>query len=456
MIKKVLVIMLLFMLPLVSATIQIKKTVIADSIIQEINNTAIINYELTNLGETDDFQFYSTVGARFDPSDYFTINSGETKNIQVKVYLAPDLMQKSYTYSFQYKIQGKKSGVQNDELVLRIFRFNEVFEINSYNIALDAESAIVYFKNLAQYDFPEIRADIHSAFFDFSRNFALAPLEKKEFTIELNREVVKKLVAGDYALTAEVKSGSLAGKTESYFKFIEKSNILSTSSISGIIMRTTKIEKINEGNLPVVVQVKMSKNIISRLFTTFNLEPSSVERTGFFVNYIFQKEVKPDENYTIKATTNWSYPLVLVLLLALIAYLVKYYSSSDLEITKQAHFIKTKGGEFALKVNVIVKSRKYIERIKVIDRLPPMVKLFDKFSSISPSRVDEANKRLEWNLESLQENEERVLSYIIFSKIGVVGRFELPQATGIFERDGKIHETLSNRVFFLTDTPKSI
>ena len=61
MIKKVLVIMLLFMLPLVSATIQIKKTVIADSIIQEINNTAIINYELTNLGETDDFQFYSTV-----------------------------------------------------------------------------------------------------------------------------------------------------------------------------------------------------------------------------------------------------------------------------------------------------------------------------------------------------------------------------------------------------------
>jgi len=44
MIKKVLVIMLLFMLPLVSATIQIKKTVIADSIIQEINNTAIINY----------------------------------------------------------------------------------------------------------------------------------------------------------------------------------------------------------------------------------------------------------------------------------------------------------------------------------------------------------------------------------------------------------------------------
>ena len=365
-------------------------------------------------------------------------------------------MQKSYTYSFQYKIQGKKSGVQNDELVLRIFRFNEVFEINSYNIALDAESAIVYFKNLAQYDFPEIRAYIHSAFFDFSRNFALAPLEKKEFTIELNREVVKKLVAGDYALTAEVKSGSLAGKTESYFKFIEKSNILSTSSISGIIMRTTKIEKINEGNLPVVVQVKMSKNIISRLFTTFNLEPSSVERTGFFVNYIFQKEVKPDENYTIKATTNWSYPLVLVLLLALIAYLVKYYSSSDLEITKQAHFIKTKGGEFALKVNVIVKSRKYIERIKVIDRLPPMVKLFDKFSSISPSRVDEANKRLEWNLESLQENEERVLSYIIFSKIGVVGRFELPQATGIFERDGKIHETLSNRVFFLIDTPKSI
>lgn len=457
MIKKSLVLLLILStLPLVSASLTVEKTILSDSIITEINNTALVNFKLTNTGATDDFKFYSTVGVRFDPSDYFTIESGKTKEFQVKVYVTSELMQDSKTYSFQYKIEGRNSGIQSDEMVLRIFRFKDVFDINSYNIALDADSALVYFRNLANYNFPAVEVTFHSAFFDFTKQFELSPLEKKEFTVELDKTLTKKLVAGDYTLTADVKAIGLSNRFENTFKFIEKSNIISKDSISGIIIRTSSFERKNEGNLPVVVQIKLKKNIITRLFTTFNIEPQKVERSGITINYLFQKEVKPDEDYIVRARTSFVYPLLLLLLIIVIAYLVKFYSSSDLVVKKQAHFVKTKGGEFALKVSVTLKAKKYVEKIKVIDKLPPMVKLHDQFSSIKPSRIDETNRRLEWNLEALQQYEERVFSYIIYSKVGVVGRFELPKATALFESQGKVHETLSNTVFFLTNTPKSV
>jgi hypothetical protein len=58
---------------------------------------------------------------------------------------------------------------------------------------------------------------------------------------------------------------------------------------------------------------------------------------------------------------------------------------------------------------------------------------------------------LEWDIDSLQPEEERIFSYIIYSKVAPIGKFELPTATAIFEKDGKIHEAESNRVFFLTE-----
>ena len=68
-----------------------------------------------------------------------------------------------------------------------------------------------------------------------------------------------------------------------------------------------------------------------------------------------------------------------------------------------------------------------------------------------PTRFDEKNRRIEWNFEKLEAGESRVLSYIIYSKIGVLGKFALPSATAIYEREGKIKESESNRAFFVAE-----
>ena len=69
-------------------------------------------------------------------------------------------------------------------------------------------------------------------------------------------------------------------------------------------------------------------------------------------------------------------------------------------------------------------------------------------------KIDMKNRRLEWNVESLNKGEERIFTYIIYSKIGVVGRFELPSTRAVYEKEGKVKNTESNRSFFINE-PKN-
>jgi len=99
-------------------------------------------------------------------------------------------------------------------------------------------------------------------------------------------------------------------------------------------------------------------------------------------------------------------------------------------------------------------TKKYIERVSIVDKLPALTKIYEKFGREQPTRIDEKNKRIEWVFEKLEENEIRVLSYILYSKIGMVGKFALPPTTSIYEREGKIKETKSNNAYFVSEQKK--
>jgi len=120
-------------------------------------------------------------------------------------------------------------------------------------------------------------------------------------------------------------------------------------------------------------------------------------------------------------------------------------------LKKKVTFVRAKGGEFALKVSLFVHAKKYIEKVQIIDRLPALVKIYEKFGGEIPSKVEEDKRRLEWNFEKLEAGEIRVISYIVYSKVGVLGKFALPSATAIFQRDGVIKNEESNRAFFMAE-----
>ena len=83
-----------------------------------------------------------------------------------------------------------------------------------------------------------------------------------------------------------------------------------------------------------------------------------------------------------------------------------------------------------------------------------MTQLYEKFG-IRPDHIDHATRRLLWRIPKLNAGEERIYSYVIYSKVRVIGRFELPAAMASFKHAVETHQVVSNRTFFVAETSGS-
>ena len=441
----------LFIVPLASAiNLKIEGKSSNEVMIANIDEPATFDIEITNLGLDDSLQFYNLLGFNMAPKGTVNIKSGETQRIKVLIYPRPDLNFKGF-YTFKYFIRGKDSSEITQKITVKIMDLEEIFEVGSEELNPPSNSMRVYIKNKVNFNFEEAVATFSSPFFEFDEKFSLAPYEKKTFDVKLNKEDFKKLMAGFYTLKAEITVDNKNVDVEGVIKFAEKDIVTTTKKDYGLIISTKIIEKKNEGNTIAKSETAIKKNIISRLFTNFSPEPNIVERDGFSVYYTWNNEINPGETLKITTKTNWLFPFLTILFIIAIVMLAKLYSKTNLVLRKKVSFVRAKGGEFALKVSIIVDSKKYIERISVVDRIPQLVKIYERFGGEKPARIDEKNKKIEWNFEKLEAGEIRVLSYIIYSKVGVLGKFALPSAKAIYEREGEVQEAESNRAFFISE-----
>jgi len=456
MMKKILISFLitLLILPLVLAiNIDVNSQEKEVVMVPELNKPVILNLKITNNGPSDSFQFYNLLGFVMSPTEKISITSGETKEIQLKIYPREEFNYKGF-YTFQYSIRGQDSTETKEEVMIKIIDLEDAFEIGSGEVDSESNSISIYIHNKENFDFGEISTKFSSAFFNMEEKFILGPSERKYFTIQLNKEDFKKLMAGFYTLNAEISVEDKKTKIEGVIKFVEKDIVKTKAEEYGLIINTKITEKINEGNVIANVEINMEKNIISRLFTTFSPEPDIVERNGLVVQYSWSKELKPGESLRVVVKTNWLFPFIVILLIVAIVILTKQYSKTNLVLRKRVSFVNAKGGEFALKVSILVNAKAYIEKVNIMDRLPPLVKLYHRFGPEAPSKIDEKTKRIQWNFEKLEAGETRILSYIIYSKVGVLGRFALPSTIGIYEKEGETHESESNKTFFVADQMK--
>jgi hypothetical protein len=434
---------------LVSAKLEITKTVVTESVIPEFKNSAVFILNITNLGDYDTFTVYSLAGVQIAEQNFSLAPFGK-KTITVNVYPEESVLEKEVIYPFVLKIKADKTGeITQEILTVKILTLDKALSVGCDNIYFGDTQAKVYIKNNADVDITNVKARMYSSFFDIEKDFNIASSGKEYFTVTLDKEKIKTLQAGTYAVLADIKVAGNDAKSEGAFKFEEKSILETRESRNGFFINKYTIEKENSGNTPVMTEVTVKKNIISRLFTNFNEEPVSVERNGFFVLYTFNKEVLPGTTFKLVTTTNYVFPFIAIIILLILLRVFLVYNSSQVRIHKQAKFVKTKGGEFALQVSLKVKSDKFVENISLFDKIPYSVKLYKEFKGEAPKKIDEQNKRIEWSIGTLQAGEERVFTYIIFSKVAPFGKFELPPAKAVYERDGRIKEAVSNKVFFI-------
>ncbi len=451
--KSVLIIALaiILILPLTSAlNLKIEQKTDDVAMILGLGMPAMFDLKITNLGTSDNLIFYNFFGSDTLPKGTVPIGSWEIKDVSVGVYPRDDFRQEG-RFKFDIYVKGEDGSQVISPLMINIVQLKDAFAVGAEEFKPDSNNVSVYIKNAVNFNFNKVKATFKSPFFNFEKEFSLAPYEKKSFEITLNKEDFKDIMAGFYTLNVKADVGTKKADIEGTMKFSEKDIVTTSQDDYGVIISTKKIIKTNEGNVISKSSTVLKKNIISRLFTTFSPEPDLVERKGLTVYYTWERELSPGDSLSIVVKTNWLLPLLAILLIITVVILVKQFSRTSLSLKKKVTFVRAKGGEFALKVSVIVNARHYIQRVNVIDRLPMLVKLHERFGGEMPKKVDEKNRRIEWYFDKLQAGESRVISYIIYSKVGVLGKFALPTTTAIYEKDGQVHEAESNHAFFIAE-----
>jgi len=444
---------LLILLPSILAiNLDVQKLSENEVLIADTGKPVSFDLKITNHGAPGNFEFYNLAGFFMSPSTFY-LNSGETKEINLQITPIGKISQRGF-YTIPYYIRAADTSEITNALTFKIVDIKDVFEVGSGDVDPQTQEIEIYIKNLEPVDLGEVQANFSSAFFKVNKVFTIGPRETKRFSVQLSKDDFKNLMAGFYTLNADVVALGKKTSIEGIIRFVEKDILTTTKKDYGFLINTQIIKKTNEGNTIVSSETVIKKNLVSRLFTSFAPTPDIVERSGFTVYYTWDRNILPGESLEIEVKTNWLFPLLLILFVVAIVVLVKKYTGTNLVLMKKVNFVRAKGGEFALKVSVVAQAKKHIDRVNIIDRLPPLVNLHEKFFGEQPTRTDERNRRIEWNFEAMQPGEIRVVSYVIYSKVGVFGKFELPTATAIFEREGVIHEVESNRAFFISEQKK--
>ncbi|MBI5803741.1 hypothetical protein HY450_00690 [Candidatus Pacearchaeota archaeon] len=445
--KKILLsffILILLAVSVTAANLEVEKSGKNPVVIKEINNPAIFQFNIDNKGATDDFEIYSLVGVSMGPKGFFTVPSGKS-TLEVLVFPNSEMKKVDGFFKFEYQLKGKNSGIFKDELVVKVVSLKNVFEITAEPLSPSDSEATIILTNRENTKLENVNIKVDSIFFSDEEELSFEPFEEKELSVPISN--LEGINAGPYLFNVEIKVQGENAENDILIDYLEESGLSVNESKTGFIVRQTTLTKKNVGNVPVVATIGLKKDFISRLFTTSSIPESRVERKGFSVSYFWDEELSPGESLVVISKTNYTFPFIVLVLLVIIIFFVKFYSQKALSLKKRVSLVRTKGGEFALKVNIQVIARKNVKNITITDQIPAMTKVYEKFGR-QPENLDKDKGRLQWKLDSLTAGQERFYTYIVYSKLNVVGRFELPVARAVFEADGKFGNVTSNRAFF--------
>jgi hypothetical protein len=452
-----LVVMLSFVSAQDNSNLQVTKTINSNTVIAELNDSATYTLNIFNKGSEESYELYSYVGVDLTPKGKFIMKKGDnaldvtaTPLPESRVSWLKRKIVESNNFQFEYQLIGKTSGVFKDGLSIRIVPISEAIKVNSKILPKDAEAKITI-TNLENASIPDLTLKMSSLFFSGEKTLSLKPNEEVTMGLPINKEKIAKLKAGSYLIdiTAEINSKTV--EMEGSINYLENESISVSDVSSGWLIVNRKITKTDEGNLPATAIIGMKRNIISRLFTTFNVEPTKVERKGVSVSYTWQKNLNPSESLIVSSRTNYTIPFVIIILIIAIALLAKIYSSTSVVANKRVSFVRTKTGVFALKVTINVKAKKNVSDVKLHDKIPTMARIYEHFVK-TPDHINHSTGTLGWNLGNMSAGEEKVFSYIIYNpKLKVVGRYELPVATLTFNHNSELKTVHSNRAFFLSE-----
>ena len=446
------VIVLLLILPVIRADViafEFNKVVINDVVAKELTIPARFNLTIINHNLYEDyFKVYSLVDLKITPLSPIYINASQQKTSLMGAQPLRWLNEKGM-HSIEYYIKGDRSGATTDTIMIKVLPLSEIlFAETPATISRDDAKIIVNVINKENIDFGETPLTIHNEFFSTTKTITIGPKSSQKIELDLDKEQLKTAKAGEYPLKTTFFLNKEYNYTiDSKVTLQEYTSVTTTESSRLKFLGLTKIiTKKNDGNTAKLITIEAVKSRFETAFTSYNIQPTYENASVILVTLGWQREIQPGESFTVEVTTDYTIP-VLILTLIIIAAVSLYLTKRPrVIIRKKAMRVHTKGGEFAIKVVLFIKNiGKDIQEAALVDRLPHVTKLYERFGSIRPDKIE--TNRLEWNFGVLSSGEERVVSYIIYSKVMPVGTIALPQASiSYMDVKQKRKVAFSNRV----------
>lgn len=454
----ILIIVLMLLMPFVSAEIEISKTAVVDTVAKEVTTPAVYNYTLyNNNNEKDNVTIYTLLDMALSAKDAISVLPEERKNFIFEIYPGDQLRRKEGFYLFTYYIKSQNSPEVKDTFFAKVVSLYEALELTMpIKIYLNDTTAVFKIKNKANLYMPGARFSISSAVLNYAQTVNINPNSDTEIDVPLG-DIMRKYEAGQYA--AEI-SLSMDGK--------EAWKITDSITLDSILQITSKetekgwflypvrhIVKRNDGNTVVTASARVEKDPLSKIFTKSSVAPTSIKLIkGKFV-YEFQKDLKPNDSFVVDVKTNYLLPLIVLLLIGAVAAFLWMSTTKPVVLTKRVTKVKTKGGEFAFKINLFLKSFIDSKNIKIIDLAPgALPNIYNQFGAILP--VDIKGRRIEWRIDRLHKGEERVFSYVVYSKFPLFGEINVPKASALYQdmldRNKATH---SNSILFLAEEKRA-
>ena len=199
-------------------------------------------------------------------------------------------------------------------------------------------------------------------------------------------------------------------------------------------------------------------NGLQKIFSTYNVEPDNIVKVenGYKLEWSFA--LQPEESKEIIIKTNYTILFFSIIAILIIGFLLYYYGGRRIFVYKLVKKVG-KSGDGINHVEVVLKLRNktghYIRNIKVVDYIPRLITINRKdFGGVKPNKLELSKStgimRVIWDIKGIDDNEEKMFSYEINSKMSIVGRLILPSAVVEYKTKKGFVKVNSNRLTILT------
>lgn len=281
---------------------------------------------------------------------------------------------------------------------------------------------------------------------------ALGKKEKK--TVEFKSNIDALTPPGADTLVVSVLKGNKTLDTEvHHFEIVRYQDIVrSEKKEKKLLKGSTTYTYANKGNFPFDGVVKVENNLIDGLFTSSSPRGYGTKEEG--VRFLALKvHIEPGEEFTWAVTSNYL-SLVVIIALLLLSIALYYLYRAPVVVQKSfSNIVMREGGvsEFKVIINIKNRGKEPLHGIEVVDRVPNIGDFESGLSlgTLHPISVRKHEKKgtiVRWRIESLDPEDERVITFKMKSHLPILGQFTLSPALATFHHYEKRFIVHSNSI----------